>query len=87
MDRCSDDYIGFGQSSDHGHAKITIKVDGREVRNVFNLDHGCHVLASESGIRWGPGKGKDGRYKLSFRLHVKLSGLTYSVKISSIVVM
>jgi hypothetical protein len=87
MDRCSDDYVGFGQSSDHGHAKISMKVDGREVKNFLNLDHRCQVLESDTGIRWGPGQADGGRYKLSFRLHVKLSGLTYSVKISSIVVM
>lgn len=87
MDRCSDDYVGFGQSSDHGHAKISAKVDGKEVKNFISLDHGCHVLQSDSGIRWGPGSAGDGRYTLSFRLHAKLSGLTYSVKISSIVVM
>jgi hypothetical protein len=87
MDRCSDDYVGFGKSSDHGHAKISMKVDGKEVTSVINLDHGCHVLESDRGIRWGPGLDDDGRYKLSFRLHAKLSGLTYSVKVSSIVVM
>jgi hypothetical protein len=87
MDRCSDDYVGFGQSSQHGHAKIMMKVDGREVMNVLSLDHGCYALESDTGIRWGTGSQQDGRYKISFRLQVKLSGLTYSVKISSIVVM
>jgi hypothetical protein len=87
MDRCSDDYVGFGQSSQHGHAKIIMKVDDRDVKNVLSLDHGCYALESDTGIRWGAGSQQDGQYKVSFRLQVKLSGLTYSVKISSIVVM
>jgi hypothetical protein len=88
MDRCSDDYVGLtGQSSAHGDATVDIRVDGRDVKNILNLDHHCHILENESGIRWGPGKAGDGRYKISLRLSVKMKGLGYSVKISSIVVM
>jgi hypothetical protein len=64
-----------------------MKVNGREVMNVLSLDHGCYALESDTGIRWGTGDNQDGRYKISIRLQVKLSGLTYSVKISSIIVM
>mmetsp|Transcript_4194 Transcript_4194/g.7004 ORF Transcript_4194/g.7004 Transcript_4194/m.7004 type:complete len:655 (-) Transcript_4194:39-2003(-) len=88
MDKCSDDYVGFAQvSSQHGHAKVDIKVDGSEVKELLTLDHRCHVLKGEDGIRWGPGKAGDGQYKLSFKLHVKMKGLDYSVKMSSIIVL
>lgn len=88
MDRCSDDYVGFSEvSRHHGQAKIDIKVDGLSVKNFLTIDHRCHVLEGPQGIRWGSGKAGDGRYKLSMRLHTKLKGLEYSVKMSSIVVL
>ena len=85
MDRCSDDYIGFGKStSQRGH--IGVRVDNRDVTHVRPVDQNCYIMEHDHGLRWGPGRAGNGRYKLSFRLHTKQKGLDFTIRISSIIV-
>ena len=91
--RCADDYVGFGESMEHGKSKIEINVDNRLVSKIHKLDHGCHVLGHNKGIRWGPGQAGDGRYKIRMRLLARAKGgldryaVDYATKISSFIVM
>lgn len=84
LGRCSDDYIGFGESA-KGRNQIELMVDGDLVTGVHYID-GCHLLENENGLRWGPGKKAHGQYKIQFRLNIPKQVIEKELKISSIIV-
>jgi len=82
LGRCPEESVGFGYIK-RNRGKLFITVNDQPVKMINKLE-GCHFLAGDHGLRWGPGIEDSGRYQLKFR--VEDPGTGHWMKISSIII-